>query len=179
VHFDEPDDIRVTCAGWLGIAGMTLARMSCPSASVGHPLPGNLIIQIFPLRVHLIDEPQLPCAIPLLQLFLARNCGQWCCSDFVPHQLMDIVLFGEALDGVGFVFPYAANEIICNADVECAVAFTGKDVDVELLWHSCYIVMPECFCRASSTRIGTYRWSTAGFPPKTCGNDAGATSGTT
>src|SRR5947207_12258800 len=70
----------------------------------------ELVEQIDPLRVHALDQPDLPGAIPLLESLLALNGGVHRQMHLIIRYLMDTVALGEALDEVLLVNDNAAEQ---------------------------------------------------------------------
>src|SRR5262249_51928364 len=79
----------------------------------------------------MLDQLDLPRAIPFLQLLLSLDCVFDVRELLVVDQSMDLILLGEAGHGVGAMLVGAADEIVGDADVERAAEPTGGDVDPE------------------------------------------------
>src|SRR5215218_11415704 len=88
------------------------------------------LIQIGPLRVHLLNEPDFSVAPPLLDVLLTRDRLVDALVNFVPDQPIHAVAGGEAGDGFGFVLPHAAGQVVGDTEVERAVPPGGETVDV-------------------------------------------------
>jgi hypothetical protein len=52
---------------------------------------------------------------------------------FEINQIMNIILLGKTINGVVLVLPYALHQITDHADIKCAVALAGEDVNARLL----------------------------------------------
>jgi hypothetical protein len=88
-----------------------------------------LIHQIPPGRIVLFNKPQLPPAIPLLELFFSSNGIQNVVMKLVPNQQMDLVPFGEPIVDIVFVLMDAAFNVVRHAHVQCAITLAGEDVN--------------------------------------------------
>jgi hypothetical protein len=117
------------------------------------------------VRIHTVDEADLPGAGPVLHGRLALDRQADVVVPFVPDEAREAVLLGEAGDGAFAMLPGAAGEVARHAEVERAVAPVRHEVDPTALVHgtmilSCFsssIVMPALvagihafFCAASS-----------------------------
>jgi hypothetical protein len=54
---------------------------------------------------------------------------------------MDVVFLCKALDQIMLVLPNSARKVVRRSDVKCAIASTGKDVNV-VLFHLCAFWIP-------------------------------------
>jgi hypothetical protein len=68
----------------------------------------NLFIQIPPIGILLLDEPQLPTTAPFLQLFFALDGRFSGFAGLVVNELIDAIPRGESGDFLLFVLPDAA-----------------------------------------------------------------------
>ena len=80
------------------------------------------------MGIGLLDELDLPAALPVLQLFLALYRRAYFNSMFVPNQVMQLMPGGEARHGICFVFVNASDQVIGNADVQGAISLIGHHV---------------------------------------------------
>src|SRR3954451_19887780 len=91
----------------------------------------QLIRQIAPIRIELFDQLELPCAPPPLQRMFARPCVEHRIKGFEIDEEGHAILPREARYEFGLVLAYSANEVVRHSDVESAVSFARKDVNVE------------------------------------------------
>ncbi len=109
-------------------------RSESPSDSLLTQRPSSqpadkIRIQITPIRIDVLDQPQLPCPRPVFQGFLSRN-GR--CHGLVrlePDQPMHAIAAGEACDEIVAVLPCTTRKIRGHTDVQRAVAATCEHVD--------------------------------------------------
>ena len=73
-------------------------------------------------------ELDLPVAFPVLQLVLAGYRSTYFNSVFIPDQVMQLILGGEAWYSICFVFVNASYQIIGDADIQSAISLAGHDV---------------------------------------------------
>src|SRR5690349_20436497 len=65
--------------------------------------PSNqLVVKIIPIRIHLVNELDLPRARPVLDVFLALNGTEDVVEALVIYEYLQTILFGES---VGQAFP--------------------------------------------------------------------------
>ena len=87
-------------------------------------------IEIFPVGVHFLDQPDLPVAAPLLELLLAsdgfRDLIVGLVSDEAGHAVLRRKVVGKTL----FMPENSARQIIRDARIQSAVAAAGEHVDV-------------------------------------------------
>src|SRR5262249_5653937 len=76
-------------------------------------------VEIKPLWV--LDQSNLPALLPLFELLLAGDGRYWIVIDFEPHQSGDVVLGGEAPDGLGSMLVDSSNKIFRYANISCPV----------------------------------------------------------
>ena len=96
----------------------------------------NLFIQIPPIRVLLLDEPQLPTTAPFLQLLLALNGRFGGFASLVVNELIDAIPRGESGDFLLFVLPDAARQVGSDPYIQDAVAPVANNVNAEGFVHS-------------------------------------------
>ena len=104
--------------------------------SAGIQTSNNLFIQIPPIRVLLLDEPQLPTTAPCLQLLLTLNGGFGGFAGLVVNELIDAISGGETGDFLLFMLPDAARQVGGYPNVQGAVASVGNNVNAEGFVHS-------------------------------------------
>lgn len=85
----------------------------------------NLLAEVLPLGIPLLDEPQLPRAVPLLQLLLARDCLPHVLVELEAHEDVDTVPLREPLGCVSPVLPDARTQVAGHGGLESAVAAAG------------------------------------------------------
>ena len=78
-------------------------------------------VEIKPLWVLCLDQPNLPAPLPLFELLLAGDGRYWIVRDFEPQQSGDVVLGGEAPDGLGSMLVDSSNKIVRYANISCPV----------------------------------------------------------
>ena len=83
---------------------------------------------------NILNQAQLPSAVPFLQLLLSHNGLIGIAAGFVVHEHMDVVLFREAVVCVMLVLVHASIQVVGHTDVKRAVSLTGHNVD-EILVH--------------------------------------------
>jgi hypothetical protein len=57
----------------------------------------HFVVQILPFRILFLNQPNLPRAIPLVQLLLSRDGHEHVRMFFEVHQLVDLILPGETV----------------------------------------------------------------------------------
>jgi hypothetical protein len=77
----------------------------------------NIIVEIAPVRIILLDKLYLPFAIPLLQLLLAQDCRAHGFMQLEIHQYMNLVFLGKSLRHIGLMLADAFNNIACDTDI--------------------------------------------------------------
>ena len=92
--------------------------------------------QILPLWIFLLDQLQLPCPVPFLQLLLSRDRGQHVRVRFIVNQSMNPVLLCEPVHEVVLVFPRTLGQIAGNSDIKRAVLLARQNVDGRLPFHN-------------------------------------------
>jgi hypothetical protein len=95
----------------------------------------RLVRKILPLGIHLLDQPDLPRAIPLLESLLPLNRLVHFSVRLEVHEDMHAVFLGESFHRAIAMRFNASAKIGCHAYVERSVGFAGEDVDGRLL-HS-------------------------------------------
>ena len=95
----------------------------------------NTLIQIFPMRVALLNQVYLPYTWILLKRLFSLDSGRRTGHSVIPDEGMSLIGLGEARCDVVFMLPHTADEIVCDADIEGAIWFVRQKVDVEELLH--------------------------------------------
>ena len=82
----------------------------------------DLPVEVRPIRVLFLDQPDFPRPIPPFELLLARDCDIYIFVRFEPDQPVNAIFLGEALHNIVRMLPRAMKHIIRHTDVECAVS---------------------------------------------------------
>ena len=77
----------------------------------------------------MLDETDFPGTVPFLDGFLSLDGVFHGVVEFVPHQGMDCVFLGKALDDVVLVVPDPLDRVGCYAELDGTVGFGGHEVD--------------------------------------------------
>jgi hypothetical protein len=75
------------------------------------------VIQISPLRILLLNQPQLPLSSPFFALLFSRYCAFSAVMYFVEHQSLNPILLSESFDHMMFVLPDPLDQIGSNSSV--------------------------------------------------------------
>src|SRR3569833_974675 len=96
-------------------------------------IPGEpqLVIEVCPRRVQLLDEPELPEPPPFLDLAFTTAGGLAALVRFPPDQGLAAVALAEAWKGLGSVLEDPLEQVVGVTGVARAVAAAGDYVDVE------------------------------------------------
>lgn len=78
----------------------------------------------------LFDEGDFPSSLPIFQLLFACNCGIDIRCFFEVDEAVHLIFGSETGNGIVFVLGYPMHEIIGDADIERAVTFARKDIDI-------------------------------------------------
>src|SRR5689334_3474336 len=89
----------------------------------------QLDIEVAPLRVHLVDQPQLPGAPPPLDGVFAMARVDDALVRLVPDQDRDVVVTREAQRELVLVLPDTPREVSGRAHIQRADATAGEDID--------------------------------------------------
>src|SRR5258706_14435156 len=87
-------------------------------------------IEIVPIGVALLDEANLPGAIPTFYLLFPSDGIMDIGVHLEPHEIMDAISLGEALKQIMLVPIDAFGKVARDARIQCPVTFAGEDVDV-------------------------------------------------
>ena len=82
-----------------------------------------------------INQRQLLCPRASLQLFLTGNSRVDIGVSLKVHQLMHVVLFGEAFVHAGFVLAHAPGQVVGYANVNQGVVCIGEQVDIASAYY--------------------------------------------
>jgi hypothetical protein len=96
-------------------------------------LPCKILIKIVPLRLRDLDERELPCPAPFLDLLLAQNHLRHCAKKLGMDQEMNLIFLGETIENAGAVFPNASDQITRDTDIERAVTPARQDINARPL----------------------------------------------
>ena len=86
-------------------------------------------MKIVPPGIVFLDQANLPHSVPALQLFLSRDGIADISECLEINQQNHAMLLRESWNAAFLVFRNAADKIIGHADIECAVAGAGEDID--------------------------------------------------
>src|SRR5262245_30104915 len=92
---------------------------------------GHVEPEVAPVGIGLLDQTNLPGAMPFLDLLLANDGGLRSLVRLVPDQALHTVFLGEALEPLVPMLPHATIGVAGDADIERAVFPAGEDVDDE------------------------------------------------
>ncbi len=88
--------------------------------------------QIAPFRVRRLDQFDLPLALPVLDLLLARDRGVHRPGEFEPDERFDAVSFCEAVEAAAPMLAHALDQMGGDAGVERAVPRARHGIDAGL-----------------------------------------------
>lgn len=108
----------------------TVRARLCHSRAGGNPVILLLVVEVFPLRVETLDEPQLPYSSPFFQSLLTSNRRLDILEPFAIHQHGHAILAGESSCLLVLMFPDAPLQIVCYTRVERPISLAGQDVHV-------------------------------------------------
>jgi len=94
-----------------------------------HALEDQIVGQVTPVRVKVLDQLNLPGAPPPLHRMFSRTCFENRRECFEIHELIDPIFSGKARNEPSFVLGHASDEIVGNADIERSVASACENVD--------------------------------------------------
>jgi hypothetical protein len=77
-------------------------------------------IQVDPMRVFLLNQPDLPVTLPILDSLFAKYGRFHGFMKFEPYEPMHVISVGETLHDVIFVPPDALDQVARNSDVKRA-----------------------------------------------------------
>src|SRR3954469_16864658 len=89
----------------------------------------NIRVEVSPIGIGFLDQPDLPFPTPLLDILLTLNCGDWIIVGFEPNQAVDVITGREARGRLGFVLVDAPDQIPRHAEIERAVLTACHKVD--------------------------------------------------
>ena len=89
----------------------------------------DLIVQISPGRVTLLNQLDLPCPIPFLDRLFPPDSAFHGFMNLVPNQQVDAVTFRESFYPIIPVLPDPLNGIRRDTDIQGAMGFARKDVN--------------------------------------------------
>src|SRR6478672_3426299 len=84
-------------------------------------LPGDFAVQIVPIRIRFLDQSNLPCTTPLLDLLLTRERRLGAVVLLKPYQRFDAVVHGETGYPTFLVLPHALDKIRRDANIQRAI----------------------------------------------------------
>lgn len=83
---------------------------------------GDVVVEVAPFRVVLLNQVELPDPMHLLDRFFSQGCRVGVLVALEINQLMNCVLTGYACDQVAFMVEDTVCQVLGHADVKCAVA---------------------------------------------------------
>lgn len=92
----------------------------------------QLLRQIPPLRVRRLDQLDLPFALPVLDLLLARDRGVHRSGEFEPDERLHAIAVGEAAETAAPVLADALDQVRGDAGVERAMPRARHDIGAGL-----------------------------------------------
>src|SRR6266508_1507332 len=81
-------------------------------------LPGNLIVQVPPVRVHRENEIDLPLSRPMLDVLFSLDCGGSRVVVLIVNQHRNAIAVGEARHEALAMLKGSTDQIIGDADVQ-------------------------------------------------------------
>ena len=86
-------------------------------------------VQVEPVGIVRLDQPDLPVAAPFLDGFFARNGGCRVVVSLEPDETIDTVFGGEARKCFLFVLRYTPDEVFGDAEIQRSVLPAGDEID--------------------------------------------------
>ena len=91
----------------------------------------ELQVEVDPIRVPFLNEPDLPRSVPLLDLVFARFCSIACVMQFIPDETIYMIAAGESCTASFLMGVNSRGNVVSVATVQCAVFPARKQVDVK------------------------------------------------
>ena len=88
--------------------------------------------KVFPVRVGLLNQVDLPSSVPVLKLLFARDRGGHVAVHFKPDQPSDAVPLCKSRHGTFAVLPKPGHKVGRNANVERAARLAGEYVNARI-----------------------------------------------
>src|SRR5215467_4480830 len=101
----------------------------------GQTLIRQLIVEVTPLRIMVLNQFKLPGAPPFLDPLFAEDGIGHGPVKFGKDQPVDSVVLHKAGHCIRPMLPDAANEIVGDAGIKRTVAFARKDIDARAVLH--------------------------------------------
>jgi len=89
--------------------------------------------EIDPVGIGLLDEADLPGAMPALELFLSGDGAIHRLEELGMDEAVDMVARGEARNLARAMLPDASRKIGRDADIQCPAGLAGEDVGARAL----------------------------------------------
>src|SRR6185437_13307170 len=90
----------------------------------------NLIVEILPIRIHLLDQIHFPVAPPFFNLLFSG----YCCDDrfmtLEPDQARNSMLRSKTGHAMRSVLPCPAQQVVCDSHVQRAIGLASKNIYV-------------------------------------------------
>ena len=119
-------------------------RPNCHARVGAHPVSSHLgdgEIEVIPVWVSLLDQLDLPRAVPALQLLLALNGGTNLTKVFEIDETSHTLFLGEPLRQLFSMLVEAPDKIVRHADIERAAKTARQNIDViDALTHTATLV---------------------------------------
>ena len=96
----------------------------------------QIIEQILPFRIRLLNQSQFPLSIPLLNSFLPLNGTFHCFMNLEPNQPMNCVSFCKSLHQIILMLPYTFQKIRGYSYRKNSITIAGKYVYARYLQHT-------------------------------------------
>jgi len=106
--------------------------MTGRAASAGKGRQSQFLSQIAPIGVRCLDQLDLPLALPILDLLLARDRGVHRPGEFEPDERLHAIAVGEAAETAVAVLADALGQVRGDAGVERPVPRAGHDIGAGL-----------------------------------------------
>ena len=115
---------------------MTKGIVAVRRARSAHWYEPQVQRQIVPLRIVLLDQVELPVAVPVLQLLLAGDRAGHVLEHLEPDETVDGMALRETWNGAGSVLVQALERVTRHTDVERAATAARQNVDARAAFHA-------------------------------------------
>jgi len=109
--------------------GEGLLSPSCAGLTRVSTTSNQLIIEIIPTRVVLLNQPNLPAPPPMLDVLFTLHGRFDCVVMLRPNETLKVMLFGEALDRTFAMLPSTPSKVTGDAYIERPFGLVGYNVD--------------------------------------------------
>ena len=97
----------------------------------GQNLHIQILVKVIPMRVVFLNQPDLPIALPCLDLIFARFGGLSRVVHFIPDKPLHIVFSGESRAPTLFVIPDTVGDVISMPAIKRAALLAGEKIDIK------------------------------------------------